>query len=179
MKKLLANFESLNENNMTEIKTDFEIRQAEEEDVPEILELIKALAEFENLSDEVIATEELLKTTLFGINSPAEVQIAYDKNKTLGFALYFRTFSTFLGRPGIYLEDLYVRENARGKGVGEALLRRLAQRTREIGGGRLEWAVLNWNEPAIGFYQKMGAAPLDEWTTYRVTGINLQELAED
>ena len=164
---------------MTEIKTDFEIRQAEEEDVPEILELIKALAEFENLSDEVIATEELLKTTLFGINSPAEVQIAYDKNKTLGFALYFRTFSTFLGRPGIYLEDLYVRENARGKGVGEALLRRLAQRTREIGGGRLEWAVLNWNEPAIGFYQKMGAAPLDEWTTYRVTGKNLQKLAED
>ncbi|MDC0151956.1 GNAT family N-acetyltransferase [Deltaproteobacteria bacterium] len=164
---------------MTEIKTDFEIRQAEEEDVPEILELIKALAEFENLSKEVVATEELLKITLFGINSPAEVQIAYDKNNTLGFALYFRSFSTFLGRPGIYLEDLYVRENARGKGVGEALLRRLAQRTREIGGGRLEWAVLNWNEPAIGFYQKMGAAPLDEWTTYRVTGKNLQELAED
>jgi len=164
---------------MTEIKTDFEIRQAEEEDVPEILELIKALAEFENLSDEVVATEELLKITLFGINSPAEVQIAYDKNNTLGFALYFRSFSTFLGRPGIYLEDLYVRENARGKGVGEALLRRLAQRTREIGGGRLEWAVLNWNEPAIGFYQKMGAAPLDEWTIYRVTGKNLQELAED
>ena len=164
---------------MTEIKTDFEIRQAEEEDVPEILELIKALAEFENLSEEVVATEELLKITLFGINSPAEVQIAYDKNNTLGFALYFRSFSTFFGRPGIYLEDLYVRENARGKGVGEALLRRLAQRTREIGGGRLEWAVLNWNEPAIGFYQKMGAAPLDEWTTYRVTGKNLQELAED
>ena len=164
---------------MKEIKTDFEIRQAEEEDVPEILELIKALAEFENLSEEVVATEELLKITLFGINSPAEVQIAFDKNKTLGFALYFRSFSTFLGRPGIYLEDLYVRENARGKGVGEALLRRLAQRTREIGGGRLEWAVLNWNETAIGFYQKMGAAPLDEWTTYRVTGKNLQELAED
>ena len=164
---------------MTEIKTDYEIRQAEEEDVPEILELIKALADFENLSGEVVATEELLKITLFGINSPAEVQIAYDKNKTLGFALYFCTFSTFLGRPGIYLEDLYVRESARGKGVGEALLRRLAQRTREIGGGRLEWAVLNWNEPAIGFYQKMGAAPLDEWTTYRVTGKNLQELAED
>ena len=164
---------------MTEIKTDFEIRQAEEEDVPEILELIKALAEFENLSEEVVATEELLKITLFGINSPAEVQIAFDKNKTLGFALYFRSFSTFVGRPGIYLEDLYVRENARGKGVGEALLRRLAQRTREIGGGRLEWAVLNWNEPAIGFYQKMGAAPLHEWTTYRVTGKNLQELAED
>ena len=164
---------------MTETKTDFEIRQAKEEDVPEILELIKALAEFENLSEEVVATEDLLKITLFGINSPAEVQIAFDKNKTLGFALYFRTFSTFLGRPGIYLEDLYVRESARGKGVGEALLRRLAQRTLEIGGGRLEWSVLNWNDPAIGFYQKMGAAPLDEWTTYRMTGKNLQELAED
>jgi GNAT superfamily N-acetyltransferase len=179
MKNYQPILNSLNENNMTEIKADYEIRQAEEEDVPEILELIKALAEFENLSEEVVATEELLKITLFGINSPAEVQIAFDKNKTLGFALYFRSFSTFLGRPGIYLEDLYVRENARGKGVGEALLRRLAQRTREIGGGRLEWAVLNWNEPAIGFYQKMGAAPLDEWTTYRVTGKNLQELAEN
>ena len=164
---------------MTEIKTDFEIRQAEEEDVPEILELIKALAEFENLSGEVVATEELLQITLFGINSPAEVQIAYDKYKTLGFALYFRTFSTFLGRPGIYLEDLYVRESARGKGVGEALLRLLAQRAREIGGGRLEWSVLNWNEAAIKFYQKMGASPLDEWTMFRVTGNKLKELAEE
>ena len=164
---------------MTEIKTDFEIRQAEEEDVPEILELIKALAEFENLYDEVVATEELLKIKLFGKNSPAEVQIAYDKNKTLGFALYFRTFSTFLGRPGIYLEDLYVRESSRGKGVGEALLRRLAQRTREIGGGRLEWSVLNLNEAAIKFYQKMGASPLDEWTMFRVTGNKLKELAEE
>ena len=164
---------------MTEIKTDFEIRQAEEEDAPQILELIKALAEFENLSDEVVATEELLKIKLFGKNSPAEVQIAYDKNKTLGFALYFRTFSTFLGRPGIYLEDLYVRESSRGKGVGEALLRRLAQRTREIGGGRLEWSVLNWNEAAIKFYQKIGASPLDEWTMFRVTGNKLKELAEE
>ena len=164
---------------MTEIKTDFEIRQAQEEDVPEILELIKALAEFENLYDEVVATEELLKIKLFGKNSPAEVQIAYDKNKTLGFALYFRTFSTFLGRPGIYLEDLYVRESSRGKGVGEALLRRLAQRTREIGGGRLEWSVLNWNEAAIKFYQKMGASPLDEWTMFRVTRNKLKELAEE
>ena len=164
---------------MTEIKTDFEIRQAGEEDVPEILELIKALAEFENLSDEVVATEELLKKKLFGINSPAEVQIAHDKNKTLGFALYFRTFSTFLGRPGIYLEDLYVRESARGKGVGEALLRRLAKRTREIGGRRLEWSVLNWNEMAIKFYLKIGASPLDEWTIFRGAGNKLKELAEE
>ena len=164
---------------MTEIKTDFEIRQAEEDDVPEILVLIKALAEYEHLADEVVATEELLKITLFGINSPAEVQIAYNKNQTLGFALYFRTFSTFLGRPGIYLEDLYVRESVRGKGVGEALLRRTAQRAREIGGGRLEWSVLNWNEPAIKFYKRMGASPLDEWTMFRVTGIKLKELAEE
>ena len=165
--------------NMKEIKSDFKIRQAEVADVAEILALIKELALYEHLLDEVVATEEVLKETLFGINSPAEVQLAYAEDGILGFALYFRTFSTFLGRPGIYLEDLYVRESARGRGVGEALLRQLADRTLEIGGGRLEWAVLNWNEPAIGFYQKMGAAPLNEWTTYRVTGENLQELAKN
>ena len=164
--------------NVKEIKSDFKIRQAEVADVVEILALIKELALYEHLLDEVVATEELLKETLFGINSPAEVQLAYAEDGILGFALYYRTFSTFLGRTGIYLEDLYVRESARGRGVGEALLRQLAYRTLEIGGGRLEWAVLNWNETAIGFYQKMGAAPLDEWTTYRVTGENLQELAK-
>ena len=164
---------------MTEIQTDFEIRQADLEDLPVILELIKALAEYEHLSGEVVATEELLEVTLFGLNSPAEVQIAFDKKQTLGFALYFRTFSTFLGRPGIYLEDLYVRESARGKGVGKALLRRTAQRTMEIGGGRLEWSVLNWNEPSIKFYQKMGASPLNEWTMFRVTGEKLEKLADE
>ena len=164
---------------MTEIQTDFEIRQADLEDLPVILELIKALAEYEHLSGEVVATEELLEVTLFGLNSTAEVQLAFDKKQTLGFALYFRTFSTFLGRPGIYLEDLYVRESARGKGVGEALLRRTAQRTREIGGGRLEWSVLNWNEPSIKFYQKMGASPLNEWTMFRVTGEKLEKLADE
>ena len=164
---------------MTEIQTDFEIRQADLKDLPVILELIRALAEYEHLSGEVVATEELLEVTLFGLNSPAEVQIAFDKKQTLGFALYFRTFSTFLGRPGIYLEDLYVRESARGKGVGKALLRRAAQRTREIGGGRLEWSVLNWNEPSIKFYQKMGASPLNEWTMFRMTGEELEKLADD
>ena len=163
---------------MTEIQTDFEIRQADLKDLPVILELIRALAEYEHLSGEVVATEELLEVTLFGLNSPAEVQIAFDKKQTLGFALYFRTVSTFLGRPGIYLEDLYVRESARGKGVGKALLRRIAQRTREIGGGRLEWSVLNWNEPSIKFYQKMGASPLNEWTMFRVTGEKLEKLAD-
>jgi GNAT superfamily N-acetyltransferase len=164
---------------MKEIKSDFKMRQAKVGDVAEILALIKELALYEHLLDEVVATEELLKETLFGINSPAEVQLAYAEDGILGFALYFRTFSTFLGRPGIYLEDLYIRESARGRGVGEALLRLLAHRTLEIGGGRLEWAVLNWNETAIGFYKKMGAAPLDEWSTYRVTGENLQELAKN
>jgi len=164
---------------MTEIQTDFEIRQADLEDLPVILELIKALAEYEHLSSEVVATEELLEVTLFGLNSSAEVQIAFDKKQTLGFALYFRTFSTFLGRPGIYLEDLYVRESARGKGVGKALMRCTAQRTREIGGGRLEWSVLNWNEPSIKFYQKMGASPLNEWTMFRVTGEKLEKLADE
>ena len=164
---------------MTEIQTDFEIRQADLDDLPVILELIKALAEYEHLSGEVVATKELLEVTLFGLNSPAEVQIAFDKKQTLGFALYFRTFSTFLGRPGIYLEDLYVRESARGKGVGKALLRRTALRPREIGGGRLEWSVLNWNEPSIKFYQKMGASPLNEWTMFRVTGEKLEKLADE
>jgi len=126
-----------------------------------------------------LSPQKSCSETLFGINSPAEVQLAFSEGAILGFSLYFRTFSTFLGRPGIYLEDLYVRQSARGRGVGEALLRQLAQRTLEIGGGRLEWAVLNWNEPAIGFYQKMGAAPLDEWTTYRVTGEKLKELADN
>ena len=178
MKKLLINMKFTERKNMKKIRSDFKIRQAEVGDVAEILALIKELALYEHLLDEVVATEELLKETLFGINSPAEVQLAYAEDRILGFALYFYTFSTFLGRQGIYLEDLYVRESARGQGVGEALLHQLAHRTLEIGGGRLEWAVLNWNESAIGFYQKMGAVPLDEWTTYRVTGENLQELAK-
>ena len=160
------------------IKSDFKIRIATKEDVTEVLALIRELANYEHLLDKVIATDELLKETLFGVNSPAEVQLAYSEDFILGFALYFRTFSTFLGRPGIYLEDLYVRERYRGWGVGKALLTQLAQRTLEIGGGRIEWAVLNWNESAIGFYKKIGALPLEEWTTYRLTGNNLHELAQ-
>ena len=176
MKKLLSNTKF--KKNMKKIKYNFEIRQAEIGDVAEILALIKELAVYECLLDKVFATEELLKETLFGLSSPAEVQLAYAEDEIFGFALYFRTFSTFLGRPGIYLEDLYVRESYRGRGIGEALLRKLAHLTLEIDGGRLEWAVLNWNGLAISFYQKMGAAPLDEWTTFRVTGENLQELAK-
>jgi GNAT superfamily N-acetyltransferase len=163
---------------MTAIEENIEIRPAELEDVPVILTLIKELADYEKLLHEVVATEKLLKETLFGDNSNVEVLLAYSANQVLGFALYFRTFSTFLGRPGIYLEDLYVREFARGNGIGEALLRRLARVTLEMEGGRLEWSVLNWNEPAIGFYKKLGAVPLNEWTMFRVTGEKLEELAE-
>ena len=161
---------------MDAVKENYIIRSAEREDVPEIFVLIKELANYERLLDEVVATEELLEETLFGENSNVEILLAYDENQVLGFALYFYTYSTFLGRPGIYLEDLFVREFARGKGIGEALLRRIARRALEMGGGRLEWSVLDWNEPAISFYKKMGAAPLEEWTTYRLTGERLKKL---
>ena len=162
---------------MDTVNGNFMIRPAELNDVPEILVLIKELAEYERLLNEVVATEELLEETLFGENSSVKVLLAYNEIQILGFALYFHTYSTFLGRPGIYLEDLFVREFARGKGIGEALLRRIAKSALEMGGGRLEWSVLDWNEPAISFYKKMGAVPLNEWTTYRVTGEKLKELA--
>ena len=162
---------------MDAVNENYKIRPAELDDVSEIFVLIKELAYYERLLDEVDATEELLEETLFGENSNAEVLLAYNAKQVLGFALYFRTFSTFLGRPGIYLEDLFVREFARGKGIGEALLRRLAKCALEMEGGRLEWSVLDWNEPAINFYKKMGAAPLDDWTTFRVTGEKLKKMA--
>jgi len=162
---------------MDVVNENYKIRHAELDDIPEICILIKELADYERLLDEVVATEELLKETLFGKNSNVEVLLAYNEDQVLGFALYFQTYSTFLGRPGIYLEDLFVREFARGKGIGEALLRRIAKFVFEMGGGRLEWSVLDWNETAINFYKKMGAVPLDEWTTFRVTGEKLKELA--
>ena len=161
---------------MDSVNENFNIRLARVDDVSEIFVLIKELADYERLLDHVIATEELLKETLFGENSNVEVLLACDENQILGFALYFRTFSTFLGRPGIYLEDLFVREFARGKGIGKALLRKIARITLEMGGGRLEWSVLDWNQPAISFYKKMGAVPLDEWTTFRLTGEKLKKL---
>ena len=161
---------------MDSVNENYNIRLAGVDDVSEIFVLIKELADYERLLDQVITTEELLEETLFGENSNVEVLLACDENQILGFALYFRTFSTFLGRPGIYLEDLFVREFARGKGIGEALLRRIARITLDMGGGRLEWSVLNWNQPAISFYKKMGAVPLDEWTTFRLTGEKLKKL---
>ena len=161
---------------MDSVNENYNIRLAGVDDVSEIFVLIKELADYERLLDQVIATEELLEETLFGEKSNVEVLLACDENQILGFALYFRTFSTFLGRPGIYLEDLFVREFARGRGIGESLLRRIARSTLEMGGGRLEWAVLDWNKTAISFYEKMGAVPLDEWTTFRLTGEKLKKL---
>src|ERR1700720_4901883 len=148
----------------------FEIRPANEADVPLILQFIRALAEYEKLSHKVVATEEILRRTLFGNPRFAEVVIGYEDAEPVGFALFFHNYSTFLGRPGIYLEDLYVRPEARGHGVGRRLLIWLAATAVSRGCGRLEWAVLDWNEPSIRFYRNLGAVARDEWTTYRVTG---------
>lgn len=154
-----------------------EIRPATEDDVPIILSLIRELAEYERLSHEVVATEGLLRESLFGERRGAEVLIACCKGAPAGFALFFHSFSTFLGRPGIYLEDLYVKPKFRGRGIGRALLTHLARLAKERGCGRLEWSVLDWNEPAIKLYKSIGAVPMDEWTVYRVTGEALETLA--
>ena len=154
-----------------------EIRPATEDDVPIILSLIRELAEYERLSHEVVATEGLLRESLFGERRGAEVLIACCKGAPAGFALFFHSFSTFLGRPGIYLEDLYVKPEFRGRGIGRALLTHLARLAKERGCGRLEWAVLDWNEPAIKLYKSIGAVPMDEWTVYRVTGDALETVA--
>jgi GNAT superfamily N-acetyltransferase len=157
----------------------FSIRAARAADITLIAQLIRELAEFERLSDDVVLDEATLANHLFGDRPYAEVLIAEDGGANpVGFALYFHTFSTFLGRPGLYLEDLFVREHARGSGVGRALLRELARIAVERECGRLEWAVLDWNESAIRFYRSLGALPNDEWTTYRLHGDNLAALAE-
>jgi GNAT superfamily N-acetyltransferase len=154
-----------------------EIRVATEEDVPLILRFIKELATYERLSHEVSVTEELLTDSLFGERRVAEALLGYLEDDPAGFAIFFHNFSTFLGKPGIYLEDLYVRPEFRGAGVGRALLVHLAKLARERGCGRLEWSVLDWNEPAIGFYKSIGASPVSGWTVYRVSGEALKELA--
>jgi GNAT superfamily N-acetyltransferase len=155
---------------------ELEIRAAVEEDAPLILQLIKELAEYEKLSHEVVATEDTLRKSLFGERRFAEAVIGEVESEPAGFALFFHNFSTFLGRPGIYLEDLYVRPEFRGSGLGRALLVYLARLALERGCGRLEWSVLDWNEPAIGLYKSVGAAPVDGWTGYRVAGKALEEL---
>ena len=152
-------------------------RFAEESDCRLVLSFIKGLADYEKLSDQVVATEELLREWIFE-KRKAEVLFVCDDSKEVGFALFFHNFSTFLGRAGIYLEDLFVLPEYRGKGYGKALLKKLAQITAERGCGRLEWACLDWNQPSIDFYRSLGALPMDEWTTYRLTGDTLQKMAE-
>jgi GNAT superfamily N-acetyltransferase len=147
-------------------------------DVPLILELIRGLAEYEKLGHQVTATEERLRETLFGERHGADVLLAYTGPECTGFALFFPNYSTFLAKPGIYLEDLYVKPEWRGQGIGTALLSRVAAIAHERGCGRLEWEVLDWNEPSIAFYKSLGALPMDEWTKYRVTGEALENLAK-
>jgi len=157
--------------------TSLHIEPATPADVPMILQLIRELAEFERLLHEVTATEEQLRENLFGPRPNAEVIMGrLPGGEVVGFALYFHNFSTFLAKPGIYLEDLYVRQQYRGRGYGELLLRRLAGIALERDCGRLEWSVLDWNQRAIDFYKSLGAAPMHEWTIYRVTGSALQKL---
>jgi GNAT superfamily N-acetyltransferase len=157
----------------------FRIREAVEADVSLVVSLVRELAEYERLLQEVRLTEEDLRAALFGERRYAEVLIAEDgQGGPMGFALFFHSFSTFVGRPGIYLEDLFVRPEHRGAGIGRALLRHLARLAGERGCGRLEWAVLDWNEPAIGFYRGLGARPTSDWTVYRLDGDALERLAE-
>lgn len=152
-------------------------RQASEADVPVILDFIKLLADYEKLSGEVVATEELLREWLFDRHA-AEVIFAMEGNTEVGFALFFGNFSTFLGRGGIYLEDLFVKEQYRGRGYGRALLGKLASLAIERGCGRLEWVCLDWNRPSIDFYLSLNARPMSDWTTYRAAGETLRQLAE-
>lgn len=162
---------------MHELVDDFVIEPAKIGDVPLLLGLIRELAEFERLLDEVVATEARLEHALFGARPCAEVIIGRVAAEPVGFALFLQNFSTFLAQPGLYLEDLYVRPSFRGRGYGEALLRHLARLAVQRGYGRFEWAVLDWNQRAVDFYRKLGARPLDDWTTFRVTGDALARLA--
>ena len=156
-----------------------DIRPATSHDVPLIVAFIRELAEYEKLSHEMVATEGQIASALFGERPLAEVVIASLDGAPQGFALFFPNYSTFLGRPGLYLEDLFVRPGARGAGLGRELLKHLARVAVERGWGRLEFSVLDWNEPSIAFYKKMGATPMDEWTVFRVTGDALKQLAKN
>ena len=155
----------------------FEIRNATEADVPVILQLIRDLADYERAPDAVVATEEGLREVFFGEKPSAEVLLGLEDAQAVGFAVFFHNFSTWLGRPGLYLEDLFVRPEKRGKGYGRALLERLAQIAQERKCGRMEWAVLDWDEPAIQFYRKLGATPMNEWTVFRLTQEGIARLA--
>ena len=155
------------------------IRAATTNDIGVICQLIRDLAEYERLSHEVVVEPDRLREHLFGARPYARVLLVEDSGEVAGFAFYFYTYSTFLGRPGIYLEDLFVRPDHRGKGHGKALLLRLARIAIEEGCGRVEWSVLNWNEPAIKFYQSLEAKPMNEWTVYRLTGASLEARARE
>jgi GNAT superfamily N-acetyltransferase len=159
-------------------ESDILIREAGPADVPLILSFIKGIAEYERLAHTVETTEELLHRYLFGEKRFAEVLLAFKGGEPAGYALFFHNYSTFTGRPGIYLEDLFVKPELRGMGVGFALLKRVAGIAVERNCGRMEWSVLNWNEPAIAFYKKLGAVPLDGWTVFRLTQTELRELTE-
>jgi GNAT superfamily N-acetyltransferase len=155
------------------------IAPATEDQVPLILQLIRGLAEYEKLGHEVVATEELLRRSLFGARPDAEVVIAYVDEEPAGFALFFHNYSTFLGQRGLYLEDLFVKPAFRGHGVGRRLLQHLARLAVARGCGRFEWWVLDWNQPAIRFYESLGAKPMSEWTVYRMTGDALEALSDE
>lgn len=150
---------------------------ANERDISLILRFIKELAQYEKLSKECVATEGLLRNSLFGRKKYAEVVIAHYGNEPAGFALFFHNYSTFLARPGMYLEDLYVVPHLRGKGIGKSLLVHVARIAKKRKCGRFEWAVLDWNKPTIAFYERLGAVPLNDWTVFRVTGRALDDLA--
>jgi GNAT superfamily N-acetyltransferase len=157
---------------------DFEIREAGINDIPVIMSFIRELAEYENLAHEVVATEEVLRNSLFGNRKVAEVILGYYKNKPVSFALFFHNFSTFLGKPGIYLEDLYVKPEMRGKGLGKIMFCYLAYLAKERGCGRVEWWVLDWNRPALDFYHSLGADAMSDWTVQRLSGAALDKLAD-
>jgi GNAT superfamily N-acetyltransferase len=154
------------------------IRPATIDDVPVVVSLIRELATYEREPDAVVATDEHVRTALFGADPRAHCLVAEDETGVVGFAIWFVNFSTWLGRHGIYLEDLFVRPSARGRGLGRALLGELARIAADRGYGRLEWSVLDWNTPAQGFYRALGAAPMDEWTVWRLTGDALIALGE-
>ena len=153
------------------------IRSATQADVPLILQFIRELAAYEKLSHEVTATEEILHRNLFSERCAAEVLLVYEAEAPVGFAVFFHNFSTFLGKPGLYLEDLYVRPEFRGRGHGRALMVHLARLARERDCGRFEWWVLDWNQPSLDFYRSIGAVPMSDWTVHRITGPALEALA--
>jgi GNAT superfamily N-acetyltransferase len=155
------------------------IEPATEQDIPLILEFVRGLADYEKHLDRVEATEERLRKTIFGAEPSAHVLFAYENDIPVGFAVFFYTFSTFVGLPGLYLEDLYVKPEARSKGIGRALLRSLAKLAKERNCWRVEWAVLHWNKSAIRFYKDLGAVPMDDWKIYRLSGDELDRLAAE